>query len=74
MIAVDAIAFHLIAMFSVVCPRADGESLATPNNDATTRQTISTAVGAIAFRNTNVRCMAPPFSPLSRTTVVIPRR
>jgi hypothetical protein len=64
MIAVEAIAFHRIAMFSVVCPRADGDSPVTPSNVATTRQTSTTADGGIALRNTCVRCMTPPPSPL----------
>ncbi len=64
MIAVEAIAFHSIAAFSAVCPCADGVTPATPINAADTKHTSSTAVGGIALRNTCVRCMIPPFSPL----------
>ena len=60
----EAIAFQWIASFSVVCPRADGVTPATPSNVADTKHTSSTAVGGIALRNTCVRCMIPPFSPL----------
>jgi hypothetical protein len=48
----------------MVCPRADGVTPATPTNVADTKHTSSTAVGGIALRNTRVRCMIPPFSPL----------
>ena len=38
---------------------------ATPSNVADTKYTSSAAVGVIALRNTCVRCMIPPFSPLA---------